>query len=428
MGFTPQNGKNARRPGGGGGGRFAQDWVGTQTYATAFTMVAGSGTDGHPNSIGALSGRQPSAGGEPGQGPFVDASDDNDFFGVRPVVEDGQLTGLVRGELPSLWAGYGGGAGGNAGRRFPNPNWNLNSDEKGGGGGGAAGGLHIKALGRIVFGTSGQIVANGGRGATGENTSFLDHIGGTGGAGSGGHVILESATLVDFTDGGARTASPTYDIVLAGGPLLKKGPPAGRGQLLPGLQQRRRGRPGRDPDPRAPADPSAQRRPVDLRHPRTDERPRSGRPARPGHVASRVRHDSDLRGALEGAFEVDLDRRRGSESRRQGRPRALPVRRHRDVRPGRRQDHDRGIQRRAPGPAHRGPRPERLDHGPGPRGRVHDGADGRGPGNDPQRGHRGDLERRLPAHPRVAGGVRRSSVRRGCSFEPRGLHHNGRRL
>jgi hypothetical protein len=224
MGFNSTNSKNARRPGGGGGGRFAKDWVGTQSFTSGFGMTAGPGNPGNPASIGALSQRTPAAGGLPGQGPFIDASSENDFFGVRPVVEAGEVTALIRGELPRLWAGYGGGGGGNAGRAYPNPNWNLSADEKGGGGGGGAGALQIKALGRIAFGEEGLIVAVGGRGATGENTNFLDHIGGTGGGGSGGHVVLESATLVDFTDGGASLGIGARDFVLSAGPVLRTGP------------------------------------------------------------------------------------------------------------------------------------------------------------------------------------------------------------
>jgi len=224
MGFSTTSSKNARRPGGGGGGRFAKDWVGTLLYSAPFSMEAGAGNDGNSASTGALTQTSPAAGGPPGLGAFVDSTDGNDFFGVRPVIAGGQLAGLIRGELPSLWAGYGGGGGGNAGRNYPNPNWNFNSDEKGGGGGGGAGGVHIKALGRIVFGVNGEILANGGRGATGENTNFLDHIGGTGGGGSGGHVILESATLVDFTDGGTNLDPDSRDVIIAGGPVRKSGP------------------------------------------------------------------------------------------------------------------------------------------------------------------------------------------------------------
>lgn len=224
--------KNCRRPGGGGGGRFARDWVGTTTGSPAFSLVATSGFPGNPGGSvdptlngarGAISRIVPAPGGAPGVGPFVDSSTTNDFFGVLPVVQGGQTVDLIRGELSSLWAGYGGGGGGNAGTNYPNANWNFNSDEKGGGGGGGAGGLHVKALGKIVFGATGFLLAAGGRGATGENTNFLDHVGGTGGGGSGGHVILESATAVDFTDGGANIGGGARDFVLAAGPSRNVG-------------------------------------------------------------------------------------------------------------------------------------------------------------------------------------------------------------
>jgi hypothetical protein len=223
MGWNPDIFKDMRRPGGGGGGRFAKDWGPGLTTVAPLSLDAAAGNDGNVQSIGAVTGLRPSRGGRPGDGPFIDARSDNDFLGIRPIVVDGQLTELVRGELPRLWAGYGGGGGGNAGQAFPNPRWNFNSDEKGGGGGGAGGGLHVKALGRIVFGPQGRILANGARGATGENTGFLDHVGGTGGSGSGGHVVLESATKVDFTNDGTQIGGPVQDFVLACGQPRRAG-------------------------------------------------------------------------------------------------------------------------------------------------------------------------------------------------------------
>jgi hypothetical protein len=217
MGVAADNSENARRPGGGGGGRFTRDWTGTTTLPS-LSLAAEAGTDGNPRSTGAESRLRPARGGASGSGPFADTGADNDFFAIAPILEGGEVTRLVRGELSGLWAGYGGGAGGNAGRRFPNPNWNFSSDEKGGGGGGGGGGLQIQALGRIVFGRSGVILANGGRGATGGNSAFFDHVGGTGGGGSGGHVILESATAVDFTDGGTASDVRPRDVVQAGEP------------------------------------------------------------------------------------------------------------------------------------------------------------------------------------------------------------------
>jgi hypothetical protein len=213
-------GKNARRPGGGGGGRFARD--------QGSGLSAGAGTDGHPRAVGAESDESPARGGEPNEGAFDDPKPGNDFWGKAPRLDGrGRFAGTVNGELKGLSAGYGGGGGGNAIRTsvFPNPNWNFSSDEKGGPGGGGAGGLHVQALGRIVFGAQGLIVANGGRGATGENTNFLDHIGGTGGSGSGGHVVLESASEIDFTDGGANAGAQPRDWITAVGQPRRAGPP-----------------------------------------------------------------------------------------------------------------------------------------------------------------------------------------------------------
>ena len=219
-------GKDARRPGGGGGGRFALD----QTDRN-ITLRAEKGTDGTATSRGAEGGLPD--GGQPGVGPFgLDITDD--FFGSKPVVDASVppvLLAVTRGELPSLWAGYGGGGGGNAcpSNTFPTPNWTPGSDEKGGPGGGGGGGLHIRALGRIVFGSSGDILANGGRGGLGENTFQQDHVGGTGGSGSGGHVILETASVIDFTD--ASFGNPARDYVSAVGGPRTEGPPTSGGDV-----------------------------------------------------------------------------------------------------------------------------------------------------------------------------------------------------
>lgn len=205
-------GKDARRPGGGGGARFARD--------QGPGLSAEAGSDGHPTGVGAESGESPAQGGEPNAGAFDDNKANNDFFGSAPRLNpQGHFAGFVHGELRGVSGGPGGGGGGNAIRtsEFPNPNWNFSSDEKGGPGGGGGGALHVQALGRIVFGAQGVIVANGGRGGTGENTNFLDHIGGTGGSGSGGHVVLESNSKIDFTDGGANAGAPPRDWITAVG-------------------------------------------------------------------------------------------------------------------------------------------------------------------------------------------------------------------
>jgi hypothetical protein len=205
--------KDTRRPGGGAGGRFAR--------LTGAGLVAQSGTNGQSEATGAVTNEKPPLGGALSDGPFTNGDSTDDFAGSRAQGTPGNVTGLIRGELAGLWGGYGGGGGGNAvlSGQFPNPNWTPASDEKGAGGGGGGGGLHIRALGPIQFGLSGLIRCNGGRGGIGENTQGLDHVGGNGGSGSGGHVILETASFVDFTDGG--TVGTNRDCITAlGGPQI----------------------------------------------------------------------------------------------------------------------------------------------------------------------------------------------------------------
>lgn len=212
--IAPEN----RRPGGGGGGRFhldQDDRSATSEFGQlepSAGMRAQSGGDGHAQSRGAVSGQSPAMGGAPGVGPFVDGDPRNDFFGQRIDVDvsipfdgmppvAGAPRGIIAGELLGLHAGYGGGGGGDAlpAARFPTPNWTVSSDEKGGGGGGGGGAVRLRALGPIRFvGLGSHLSCSGGRGAIGESFIFVDRIGGTGGSGSGGHVILESASQISF--------------------------------------------------------------------------------------------------------------------------------------------------------------------------------------------------------------------------------------
>jgi len=229
-GYSPSGIKNDRRPGGGGGGTLAGSQVHyvDGEFAGAETLATGGGpgttSDGNPLSQDATRfGAMPAWGGAPGPGPFQDDDPTNDFAGVHPVDQGGTFE-FVRGELPRIHAGAGGGAGGDAcpAGSFPTPGWTIASDEKGGGGGGGAGGLNVRALGNIVFGEQGRIRCDGGRGGAGENTMNFDHIGGTGGSGSGGHVILETASNIDFTDGGTNPPPPPgfYHITAEGGPTV----------------------------------------------------------------------------------------------------------------------------------------------------------------------------------------------------------------
>ena len=179
--------KNNRRPGGGGGGTFG----GPMVSGFTFGKVSEKGEDGNPNATGAISGGQPPRGGTTGPPPFVDGDPDNDFWGKQV---DATTSTVIQGELPTPWAGAGGGGGGDAvnSATFPHPDWTVSTDEKGGPGGGGAGQLQILALGDIFIEGTGQLLASGGGGATGENTIGTDHLGGGGGGGSGGHVILQT--------------------------------------------------------------------------------------------------------------------------------------------------------------------------------------------------------------------------------------------
>jgi len=118
------------------------------------------------------------------------------------LVDAGEPTErLVRGELTRAWAGSGGGAGGDAVRSnsFPLVPFSITGDEKGAGGGGGPGSMTILAIGDIVLENGGRIRADGGRGGGGENTNFLDRVGGGSGGGSGGHVILSSANRISIS-------------------------------------------------------------------------------------------------------------------------------------------------------------------------------------------------------------------------------------
>ena len=218
-GTLPDN----RRPGGGAGGAFNVD---QNDSSAKLSFNAGAATDGqisegmmaqpgfrgHIDSRGAETDAMPSEGGLPGVGPFQDADNSNNFFGRRADVNYSILadrtrpvgsapTRIISGELSAMHAGSGGGGGGDALNSdfFPTPNWSPASDERGGPGGGGAGALRLRALGPIIMsGLNAQILCKGGRGGTGENSFAFDQVGGTGGSGSGGHVILESGAYISF--------------------------------------------------------------------------------------------------------------------------------------------------------------------------------------------------------------------------------------
>ena len=195
---------------------------------------------GPPNFNGRPNPGNPTAGpdaGQPNRTPFgfdpLDpiGSTRNDFWGRR-LNADGSIT---TGELVAPWAGYGGGASGDSQilRRtegtvqlplpdvFPDNPWLSKTSyyRKGAPGGGGGGQLQIMAIGKIIIGTvstSGipepRIKANGGIGHGGESSNFTySQMSGSGG-GSGGHVILNSATALDLSAIDVGTANTSAQV------------------------------------------------------------------------------------------------------------------------------------------------------------------------------------------------------------------------
>lgn len=209
--WTPTAKVNLRRGAGGGGGRFGLNVQDPASAIAGEWMQSRIGLDAEPgfNNLealvnGATSGAGICLGGPVGPEPFFDADPANNFFGTMFVSGGGVVADeLVFGELKQPWAGGGGGAGGDANRpkgsqTYPGT-WGTGSDEKGSGGGGGGGSLQILALGDIIFKGVGRVSARGGTGGGGENTLFLNRVGGGSGGGSGGHVILQSAATIDFS-------------------------------------------------------------------------------------------------------------------------------------------------------------------------------------------------------------------------------------
>ncbi|KAA3608188.1 MAG: hypothetical protein DWQ01_14040 [Planctomycetota bacterium] len=141
---------------------------------------------------------------------------EDDFWGRR---YDTATDSVIVGELLTPWAGYGGGASGDCsvvvrldldgdsfldpiGTFFPDTTFPVGTTidyYKGAPGGGGAGQLLIMAIGPILLGPETQIQANGGAGASGESYWLsTSQVSGSGG-GSGGHVVLHSATGLDLT-------------------------------------------------------------------------------------------------------------------------------------------------------------------------------------------------------------------------------------
>ena len=167
----------------------------------------------------------------------VTASTNDDFWGSRYNGFDSPPS-LVLGELASPWAGVGGGGSGDSSvvvrvdvdsdsflepisDFFPDPDFpNLTTLDyfKGAAGGGGGGQLQLMSIGPIILGTNARILANGGSGAGGESDwSLTTQVSGSGG-GSGGHIILNSASGLDLSalDLGANPeAAASLDMIQA---------------------------------------------------------------------------------------------------------------------------------------------------------------------------------------------------------------------
>jgi hypothetical protein len=171
------------------------------------------------NPFGWLNGH-PTDGADGGKaGPSIFSNDGttrNDFWGSR-LNADGSVT---KGELLIPWAGSGGGASGDMvlyTRNYPDPvtevfpepnfpNGRIAVYRKGAPGGGGGGQIQILAIGDIVLGPEARIFAKGGNGVGGESIGWTyGQVSGSGG-GSGGHIILSTASkldlsAIDITDG-----------------------------------------------------------------------------------------------------------------------------------------------------------------------------------------------------------------------------------
>lgn len=209
-GWNPDGSSNGilRRAAGGGGGTFGPDVLRTGHAGSTCPDQAIIGLDaesGFPGAVTANSalrtGETMPWGGRVGPQPFGNVDSGDDFWGTLLRNFAGGNPQLVTGELPTPWAGAGGGAGGDATRSASYPPAELipTDHNKGAGGGGGAGALSISALGDIRIGAQGRIWANGGHGSGGENTAGTNRIGGGSGGGSGGHIVLQSAGRIDLS-------------------------------------------------------------------------------------------------------------------------------------------------------------------------------------------------------------------------------------
>lgn len=207
---------SSRRPGGGGGGVFGRDQLDPVTGQQDESQIGLNAEDGFPGSSAAFGALDPAAmispprGGVHAPSPFIDGIASNDFWGLRV---NATTQTVEKGELNNPFAGSGGGGGGDAANitstgQFPVVPFNTGGDEKGGGGGGGGGALTILTIGDIYFGPLGRITVRGGTGGGGENTGGIDRVGGGSGGGAGGHLILQTASVIDLRDSLAGVGTP----------------------------------------------------------------------------------------------------------------------------------------------------------------------------------------------------------------------------
>ncbi|KAA3612923.1 MAG: hypothetical protein DWQ01_04255 [Planctomycetota bacterium] len=155
-------------------------------------------------------------GGAAGPSIFsADGTTENDFWGRRFDPSSGEFT---IGELLTPWAGSGGGGSGDTQRItrldldgiggvdplvnfFPDRPFLTNTAwyYKGAPGGAGGGQLLIMAIGKIKFGNNAEVKSKGGIGHGGESIIYTYHQTSGSGGGSGGHVVIHSATEIDLS-------------------------------------------------------------------------------------------------------------------------------------------------------------------------------------------------------------------------------------
>lgn len=208
---------------------LGQTWQGEEpdeTFDPAITNLVDAYDLGNPSN-------GPDGGGG-GPSIFTDGNSGNDFYGSRFFWDGtpGVVPTLVTGELSAPHAGSGGGASGDMhtlfrllnvepddfqdilGDHFPDPNFPFQYTARyfrGAGGGGGGGQVQLMTLGPITLGPAAILKVNGGSGNGGESSaegavnSTVSQVSGSGG-GSGGHMILHSASGLNLSQIDVGTA------------------------------------------------------------------------------------------------------------------------------------------------------------------------------------------------------------------------------